>query len=575
MQMASNQGLLTAMANGGGDWDKTLDLARKSGQVLPTDLFEIQKHHMALQSEAAALDKSQRDDMQSKLDAYHGLLDGVEDQPSLDAANLEAKRRGLFTFPMATTSFTPFQQYSDPQHLKAYSNSLIGHSKALEESGKEAENKLKVAQAAEAAAKTTETAQTVTEKERGQMVEAIQAAPQDQGMPTPATWQSILTMPATDDKGNPTTYQKKFGLPATPTPQYIANLVTSTVSTKDQPEYLLKLQQANALRTMQDADWQNYLDRVVPDRNSPLYQRTAALVQFYRAQGNLKGADDAVRAAGEQLGKTETAVATARATVPFKVEVAGASAAARADQAGLTDDDYRNAGEIYGRTGVMPALGRDSVTRGRIEHYKNQWAKDNGFSPADLVTMQAAYKGDIESLKKFQTQRDQIASFEQTAQKNLDLMLAAGQKLIDTHSPWLNKPLRDISRSALGSDAQAAFDAAQLIAQNEVAKVTSGGGLGGVVSDTAKREMQEAMGKNPTIGNMVAVAKVLKQDMANRHQSMDATLSDIKARIGGQGGGGAGGQKYQRTATGSGGHKIGTNDNGATWYDVETGKRIQ
>jgi hypothetical protein len=348
---------------------------------------------------------------------------------------------------------------------------------------------------------------------------------------------------------------------------------------------------ADALRGMTPKDWQDSLDATVSDKTSPLYARTQSNMQLAIRRGDLKGAQAVLKDAGDQLGRVEAAVATAKNTVGTKVYLAGAEAAARgqgqADAAGLTDDDYKYSGEMYGRTGIMPSMGRDSYTRGKIEHAKNEWAKDNGFSPADLVTMQAAYAGDKESLKKFQTQRDQIVSFEQTAQKNLDLMISAGQKLVQTGSPLLNKPLSSLKRNLLGSDDQVAFDAAQLIAQNEVAKVTSGGGLGGVVSDSARHEMQQALGQAPTIGNMLAVAKILKQDMANRHQSMDATLQDIRQRIGG---GGAPppapqaskGMTFKRTATGPNNHKIGTNDvdasghplPNAVWVDVVTGKNI-
>lgn len=297
----------------------------------------------------------------------------------------------------------------------------------------------------------------------------------------------------------------------------------------------IEVQQANALKSMNDQNWADYIDRVIEDHASPLYRRTMQMVDFYRRQGNLKAADDAVKAAGEQLGRTESAVATAKATAPIKIDVAAATAGARADMAGLTDDDYKRAGEQYARTGVMPAMGRDSVTRGKIVHFGNEWARGEGLSTKDIVTMQAAYSGDKESLKKFQTQRDQIVSFEQTARKNLDLMVEAGKKLADSGSRILNRPLRSINRNLLSTDEQAAFDAAQLIARNEVAKVTSGGGLSGVVSDTARREMEQAMGQDPTISNMIAVANILKKDMQNRHESMDATLSDIRARIGGGG----------------------------------------
>jgi hypothetical protein len=206
----------------------------------------------------------------------------------------------------------------------------------------------------------------------------------------------------------------------------------------------------------------------------------------------------------------------------------------------------------------MPAVGRDSVTRARIVKAGNQWARDNGLSAADVVTMQAAYAGDKDSLKKFQAQRDQIVSFEQTATKNLDMMVELGKKLADSGSSWLNKPLRSINRNLLSTNEQAAFDAAQLIARNEVAKVTSGGGLGGVVSDSARHEMEQAMGRDPTI----AVANIMKQDMANRHGAMDATLSDIKGRIGGG--------QTNPAGSGSGGILVKTPDGKSHSFNTES-----
>ena len=119
------------------------------------------------------------------------------------------------------------------------------------------------------------------------------------------------------------------------------------------------------------------------------------------------------------------------------------------------------------------------------------------------------------------------------AQKNLDLFLNLAAKIPDTGIPWLNRPLRGLNQNVVGSENMAAVNAARQIANNEIAKVTSGGGLGGVLSDSARHEVERYNPDNATFAQTKAVANILKQDMANRHQSMDASLSDIKARIGG------------------------------------------
>jgi hypothetical protein len=324
----------------------------------------------------------------------------------------------------------------------------------------------------------------------------------------------------------------------------------------------IEMASAAALKTMTRDDWQKGLDATVADKNSPLYQRTQAAVSTALSRGDLKSAQTAIKDAGDQLGKTETAVATARATAPIKIDVATQTAQSRADATGLTDEDYQRSGEQYARTGVMPAMGRDSITRGKIVHAGNAWAKDNGLSPSDVVTMQAAYAGDKDSLRNFQKQRDQIVSFEQTAQKNLDLFINAASKIPDTGVPWLNTPIRKLDASIVGSENMAAVNAARQVANNEIAKVTSGGGLSGVLSDTARHDVASYNPENATFKQTLAVAKILKEDMANRHQAMDATLGDIKSRIGG------GPQTPAATPPAGTVHYI---DNGVS-YDIPGGK---
>lgn len=55
--------------------------------------------------------------------------------------------------------------------------------------------------------------------------------------------------------------------------------------------------------------------------------------------------------------------------------------------------------------------------------------------------------------------------------------------------------------------------------------------------------------------------------------SPEAQSTMQKLNSGGSGGRGA--KPYSQTATGPNGHKIGTNDGGKTWFDVETGKQVQ
>lgn len=203
------------------------------------------------------------------------------------------------------------------------------------------------------------------------------------------------------------------------------------------------------------------------------------------------------------------------------------------NQGGVTPDDYARAGEQYMRTGVMPPLGMSSGGRMQVLHAGNEWARSQGLSPGDIVTLQAANSGNKKSLEKFQGQRDQIVSFESTATKNIDQFLDLASKIPDTGSPWINTPLRLLNDKMVGSANIAAVNAARAVATNEIAKVTSGGSMSGVLSDSARQEVKDYNPQNATYAQTVAVVKVLKKDMANRHESMDQSLADIKSRFGG------------------------------------------
>lgn len=312
-------------------------------------------------------------------------------------------------------------------------------------------------------------------------------------------------------------------------------------------------QQNQFLQNLKPEDIHAQVDKAIPlvdasgkpiARNSALNQRTHVLVNTALMMGDKKGALQAVKDSSDQLGRTETSVETAKQKEPIQISVATGEAAAKNNASGMTEDDFQREGQKYALTGVMPPLGMQAGGRQKILHYANEFARQNGYTPQDLAQIQASYAGDKDSLKKLQTQRDQIVSFEQTASKNLDQFIDLASKIPDTGSPWLNLPLRQLNQGLVGNDAMAAVNAARQVANNEIAKVTSGGGINGVLSDSARKEVEGFNPQNATLKQTLAVAKVLRADMANRHQALDATLSDIKGRIGNpNAGGGAGAVK--------------------------------
>jgi len=83
----------------------------------------------------------------------------------------------------------------------------------------------------------------------------------------------------------------------------------------------------------------------------------------------------------------------------------------------------------------------------------------------------------------------------------------------------------------LGSPDAAAYNAARQVAINEIAKITSNPTLVGQLSDTARKEVEAFNPAGATLKQSVAVMKLLKQDMQNRTDALDAQIGAIRSRI--------------------------------------------
>lgn len=180
-KMESNKGLLAAFAQGG-TFDQVYENAAKSGKVLPGDLIALKEHRTKLLQDAAALDKTTRELQAADIDRLRGLYEGVTDQSTLAEANARADQLGI------GKNVPRFTQYSDPEHLKAFNNSLRTHSQVMDEAGKQATKEKEEAGTKLTGVQTTEAEQKVDAANLAAARAALQSAPKDPatGTPTPA-----------------------------------------------------------------------------------------------------------------------------------------------------------------------------------------------------------------------------------------------------------------------------------------------------------------------------------------------------------------------------------------------------
>jgi hypothetical protein len=186
----------------------------------------------------------------------------------------------------------------------------------------------------------------------------------------------------------------------------------------------------------------------------------------------------------------------------------------------------------YATTGKLPNLGMGTSGVNARQAILGKAADIVHGQGTTLASLRASGLSDMDALKKLTAMQTSVEAFEGTANANLDQMLLTAKPLIDSGSPWINKPLREVQTEGFGDKELAAYRAARQVALTEIAKVTNNPSLSGQLSDSARKEVTELLPENATLGQIYSVAKILKQDMANRHLYLQNEREKLQQRLG-------------------------------------------
>ncbi len=199
----------------------------------------------------------------------------------------------------------------------------------------------------------------------------------------------------------------------------------------------------------------------------------------------------------------------------------------------LTEEGLTAAAMQYATTGSMPPLGM-SNSKIRTEIINKAAALFPGINPGANAGDFSANKGSLTNITK---QLDGISAYEKTALKNLDVFLTQAKGIKDTGSPYLNTPVRKLDERLLGSPQMTAFQTARMVVLPEFARIITNPNLTGILSDSARKEIEELVKGDATLPQIEAAAKVLKQDAANRRESLSVQRDAIQGRMRGSQGG--------------------------------------
>lgn len=176
----------------------------------------------------------------------------------------------------------------------------------------------------------------------------------------------------------------------------------------------------------------------------------------------------------------------------------------------------------------------DPDSRRQVENRVPELMKEYGITSQDVVAGRAGYKADAASLAALTKQYDAVSSFQNTAIRNGDQLMALADKIDKTGVPVIEKWIRQ-GRSALGDADVAKFDAQLQIYRTETAKILTNPNLSGQLTDAARHEVEGFLKGGSSADQIRGVVNLLKSDFGNRittiKEQMDAAHQRISSQV--------------------------------------------
>src|SRR6185295_7406413 len=198
----------------------------------------------------------------------------------------------------------------------------------------------------------------------------------------------------------------------------------------------------------------------------------------------------------------------------------------------LDDESARNlAVESLYDPNATVGFRRDPTTMGQIMKHRTGIMKESGITPEDVVSGRAGFKADTVSLNKMTPQYDAISSFMNTAQRNGKILSELADKVDSTGSPVVERWLRAGRRNVAGDPDVSNFNAQIHLYGAEVARILTQPTLTGVLSDTARKEVQDFLPSNATAAQIKSLTGLLERDFGNRQQTLESQIGQIRSRM--------------------------------------------
>lgn len=197
----------------------------------------------------------------------------------------------------------------------------------------------------------------------------------------------------------------------------------------------------------------------------------------------------------------------------------------------LNNDAVERAADEFNLTGKLPpSLARNPAAAAKIMDAAAKKQSDAGVKGVDTAVNREANLADSKSLANLTKQSDMISSFENTALKNLDMLVEQSKKVPRSNFPLINKAILT-GRLETGDPETAKFYAIVKPFTDEYAKILSGQTGAAGASDTARKEAQGIISPYFSPDQIEKLKPFITQELQNRTGSLRQQQESIQGRM--------------------------------------------
>jgi hypothetical protein len=205
--------------------------------------------------------------------------------------------------------------------------------------------------------------------------------------------------------------------------------------------------------------------------------------------------------------------------------------------AGMDSEDLDNAATaIMGnpkiRTQYVLSRGKDGQRQlNLINHRITEKLHEAGMNMGDLMAWQARAEAQRASVKDLVGMNNSVSAFEKVAQFNGQRLLELIDGIDDTHVPVIEGYTRAFKRGKGDIDPQE-FRTVLLQYQTEVARILNSPNGKGVISDSAREDLMNAVPENMSAGQAKRLITRIQLEMDMRRSSLNDQISDASSQTG-------------------------------------------